>query len=147
MASSSVAWVKTDDYWQDQPGRHSMDLNFSLVGRGYRIERILIIRDDLWPDLQLLPLPELQPWIAEQHERGIVVSAVRESQLESEPDLIRDFGIYGDQAVGEQQLDERCRTQRFSLRFDRQARQVALERWHRLSLYAIPYADLLDRPA
>jgi hypothetical protein len=121
-----------------------MELNFSLIERGYRIERILIIRDDLWPDLQPTPLPEIHPWIAEQHDRGIQISAVRESELESEPDLIRDFGIYGNQAVGEQDLDERCRTQHFILRFDRQTRQIALERWHRLSLYAIRFADLLD---
>ena len=46
----SVSWVKTRDYWQDAPGRQSMRLNFELAGRGLRIERIVILRGDLWPD-------------------------------------------------------------------------------------------------
>lgn len=45
----SVAWVKTKDYWQDQPGRQSMSVNFEACHRGTLIERIIILRDSLWP--------------------------------------------------------------------------------------------------
>ena len=36
------------------------------------------------------------------------------------PDLLADFGIYGDRAVGTQELDEQSRTVRFTLSFDPQ---------------------------
>lgn len=39
----SVSWVKTEDYWQDVPGQQSMRLNYDLINRGVRIERILIL--------------------------------------------------------------------------------------------------------
>lgn len=44
----SVAWVKTADYWQDQPGRQSMRLNFEAIERGVRIERIVILPAAPW---------------------------------------------------------------------------------------------------
>jgi hypothetical protein len=45
----SVAWVKTPDYWQDAPGRQSMQVNFEAVHRGVLIERVIIVADKLWP--------------------------------------------------------------------------------------------------
>ena len=45
----SVAWVKTPDYWQDAPGRQSMQVNFEAVRRGVLIERVIIVCDGLWP--------------------------------------------------------------------------------------------------
>ena len=56
-----------------------MRLNYDLVTRGFRIERILILPDELWPFEERLPSPEIRPWIEEQQERGIRVSLVRES--------------------------------------------------------------------
>jgi hypothetical protein len=141
----SVAWVKTRDYWQDRPGRQSMRLNYVLVRRGLRIERIVILRGDLWPEGEALPAPAIRPWLDEQNDRGIWVSLVRESEIAAEPDLLADFGIYGDRAVGIQELDELSRTQRFILQFDAHSLHLARDRWERLSLYAIPYADLLDQ--
>jgi hypothetical protein len=141
----SAAWVKTKDYWQDPPGRQSMRRNFDLVQRGLRIERIVILRGDLWPADEPLPSPEIRPWIAEQHDRGIWVSLVRESQAAADPGLVGDFAIYGDRATGLQELDEQSRTLRFILSFDTQSVLLARDRWQRLSLYATPYADLLDR--
>jgi hypothetical protein len=143
----SVAWVKTRDYWQDPPGRQSMRLNYAMVRAGLRIERILILGDDLWPDRSRLPAPAIRPWVEEQHRGGITLSLVRQSEIAAEPDLLADFGIYGRRATGVQELDEQVRTVRFYLLFDPRSLQLARDRWERLGLYATPFADLLDGKA
>jgi hypothetical protein len=141
----SVAWVKTKDYWQDQPGRQSMSVNFEAAHRGTLIERIIILRDTLWPRGDLLPSPDIRPWIEEQHSHGLWITLVRESDVASEPDLLADVGIYGDRAVGVQELDERSRTVRFILCFDQPSIRLAQDRWRRLAVYAVPFRDLLDQ--
>ena len=141
----SVAWVKTADYWQDQPGRQSMRLNFEMVKRGLRIDRIVILRDTLWPKGHTLPSAEILRWIEEQNDQGIWVSLVRESELGTEPDLLCDLGVYDERAAGIQELDDRSRTLRFILHFDQPNIRHARERWERLLLYADSYADLVDR--
>jgi hypothetical protein len=141
----SVAWVKTADYWQDQPGRQSMRLNFEMVRRGLRIDRIVILRDTLWPKGHALPSAEILPWIEEQNDQGIWMSLVRESELGTEPDLLCDLGVYDERAAGIQELDDRSRTLRFILHFDQPNIRHARERWDRLLLYADSYADLVDR--
>ncbi len=143
----SVAWVKARDYWQDAPGRQSMRLNVALARRGLRIERIVILRDALWPEGSKLPLPTIRPWIQHQHESGIMVSLVREGDIDGESDLAADFGLYGDRAVGTQEIDEGARTVSFLLEFDEASLRFARDRWDRLSLYALPYSDLVDRSA
>jgi hypothetical protein len=140
----SVAWVKTKEYWQDQPGKQDMRLNFELVKLGLEIERIVILRGDLWPVDEAMPASAIRPWIEEQHERGIKVSVVRESEVGSERDLLSDVGIYGDRATGVEELDEESRPLRFTLFFDKQNIALAKDRWARLSLYATPYADVLN---
>ena len=121
MASyQSVAWVKTRDYWQDRPGRQSMRLNYDLVRRGLRIERIVILRGDLWPEGEPLPSPRRSvpgSTSSTTTASGSRWSASRRSSRE--PDLLADFGIYGDRAIGIQELDEQSRTLRFILHFDR----------------------------
>ena len=109
----SVAWIKTKDYWQDPPGKQSIRLNFDLVQQGLIIDRIVILRGDLWPKGQLLPSPEILPWIEDQFNRGINISVVREYDIYTESDLAGDFAIYGDRATGTQELDEQSRTTRF----------------------------------
>jgi hypothetical protein len=141
----SVAYVRTKDYWQDAPGRQSMKANFDTVLRGIRIERIIILRDAVWPTDSLLPLDDILPWIDDQHNHGIWVVLIREDDLLNEPDLRADFGIYGDRAVGTQELDERSRTVRFTLSFDPSEIRLSNDRWHRLYLFATPYQTLLDR--
>jgi hypothetical protein len=141
----SVAWVRTKEYWQDPPGRQSMRANFTAVRRRVHIERIVILRDDLWPKDHPLPTGDIRAWVEEQHNHGVWVVLVRESDLASEPDLLADVGIYGGRAVGTQELDERCRTVRFTLTFDPQAVRLARDRWDRLYLFATPYRTLLDR--
>jgi hypothetical protein len=122
-----------------------MRLNVTLAQKGLRIERIVILRDALWPEGSRLPLPAIRPWIQQQHESGIVVSLVREGDIAGESDLAADFGLYGDRAVGIQEIDEEARTVSFVLEFDEASIRLARERWGRLSLYASPYADLVDR--
>jgi hypothetical protein len=139
----SVAWVKNRAYWQDQPGRQSMRVNFHVAKRGVQIQRIVILGSALWGPGEILPVPEVRRWIDEQHEHGIQVSLVRESEVGGEADLLCDFGIYGDRATGIQELDQQSRTVRFILLFDKQSIKLGQDRWARLSLYATPYADLV----
>jgi hypothetical protein len=141
----SVAWVKARDYWQDAPGRQSMRLNLALARRGLHIERIVILRDDLWPQGSKLPSPAIRPWIQQQHESGVVVSLIREGDIAGEANLAADFGLYGDRAVGIQELDEEARTVSFVLEFGEASLRLVQAWWDRLSLYALPYADLVDR--
>lgn len=138
----SVAWVRSSDYWNDPPGRQSMMLNYDLVERGFHIERIHVLPDSLWAWEEQEPAPEIRPWLEEQHARRILVRIVRESDLVNEPDLLRDFAIYGDRATGVQHIDERSRTLRYDLTFDRQSITEAIRRWERLSLYATPWSNV-----
>jgi len=140
----SVAWLRNEDYWQDVPGRQSMQLNFDLLQQGVPIERILILCDFFWPFGAERPAADICDWIDEQYFRGMRIGLVRESALESEPELLCDFGIYGNRATGLLELDEQCRTTRFTFDFSPEALRLAEERWKRLALYAIPYENLLD---
>lgn len=141
----SVAWVRTEDYWRDAPGRRSMQLNFERLREGVAIERILILGDFFWPPAALLPSADVSRWIEEQHEGGVQVGLVRESEIEAEPDLLCDLGIYGNRATGWLELDSQCRTTRFTFDFSPEGLRTADQRWKRLSLYAVPFADLLER--
>lgn len=140
----SVAWVRTNDYWNDAPGRQSMRFNYDLIERKFRIERVHILPDELWPFDQKLPTGGILEWLVEQQGRGIVVSLVRESDLANEPDLLRDFAIYGDRAMGIQELDERSQTVRFILSFDQSSIRHALAQWERLTLFSNSFQNLLE---
>ena len=141
----SVAWVRSPDYWQDPPGRQSMQANFTAAHRGVLIERVIILRDDLWPRGDPLPHKSILPWIEEQHNQGLWLTLVRERDLASEPELLGDMGIYGDRAVGLQELDEHSRTVRFTLLFDTQNVHLARDRWERLAFFTISFRELLDK--
>ena len=142
----SVAWVKNAHYWQDEPGRKSMTVNFELQDKELlNIERIAIIADDLWPALDDWPAEPIRLWLHEQHIHGIWVKLVRESALQNEPDLLADIGIYGSRALGTQELDDQCRTVRFVLTFDYAKVMEAEARWNRLSIFAESYCVHLDR--
>jgi hypothetical protein len=146
-AYRSVAWVQTLGYWQDSPGQQSMRVNFDAVARGVSIERMVILPDHLWRARAMLPAPEILPWIEKQHDHGLRVTLVRESEAAREPDLLADVGIYGTWAVGLQELDEHSRTLRFTLHIDPQAVRAAEDRWRRLALYAVPFENLRDQIA
>ena len=62
----SVAWIQSAAYWQDEPGRKSMAVNFELQCSGQvAIERIAIIADELWPPGDVWPAETLRQWIQE----------------------------------------------------------------------------------
>ncbi len=143
----SVALVRHPQYWQDAAGIGSMQLNFLLVDQKIvSIERIVVIADELWPQTQDLPVEELRQWIHEQSVHGIWIRLVRLSDLRNESDLIRDFGIYGQLAVGMQELaEDNLTTLRFTLTFDMQTIRDAEQQWEKLSVYAISYKELLNQ--
>ena len=143
----SVAWLRSEDYWRDAPGRHSMQLNYDLIQLGVRIERTLILNDFFWPPGAALPAKVICQWIEDQYKRGIVIRLVRESEIEDEPELLCDFGIYGRRATGQLELDEQCRAVRFTLDFTPQWVRRFEERWRRLLLFAVTFRDLIDRKA
>lgn len=142
----SVAWVKNQHYWQDEPGRKSMAVNFELhESERLNIERIVIIADTLWPAGEVWPAELVRQWLHQQHARGIWIKFVRQSVLEQEPELLADIGIYGSRALGIQELDEQCRTVRFTLIFEFGKVAEAEDRWNRLAVYAESFASYLDR--
>jgi hypothetical protein len=141
----SVAWVRTPRYWQDEPGKRSMRANFEAAHRGVQVERIIILRDELWPHEQPLPTAAILPWIEEQHNHGLWILLGRESDLSREADLLVDMGIYGDRAVGIQELDESGRTLRFTLDLDPEALKAADARWQRLLLFVRSFRSMLDQ--
>lgn len=143
----SVAWLRSEVYWRNAPGRHSMRLNYDLIQLGMRVERTLILHDAFWPLGAALPAKAISDWIEEQYKHGIVVRLVRESEIADEPELLCDFGIYGDRATGLLELDEQCETANFTLDFDASSVRVFQERWRRLLLFAVSFRELLDQRA
>ena len=143
----SVAIVRHPQYWQDAAGLGSMQLNFQLIDQQIvNIERIVVIADELWPKNQDLPVEELRQWIHEQFVHGIWIRLARLSDLRNEPDLIRDIGIYGQVAVGTQELaEDNLTTLRFTLTFDLNAIREAERQWEKLGVYATAYKELLDQ--
>ena len=143
----SVAIVRHPRYWQDAAGIGSMQLNFQLIDlQIVNIERIAIISDELWPRQEELPVEEVRQWVHEQSTHGIWMRLTRLSDLRNEPDLIRDFGIYGQLAVGTQELSvDHLTTLRFTLNFDVKAIGDSRQLWEKLGVYAIPYKELLDQ--
>lgn len=143
----SVAVVRNPKYWQDAAGSGSMQFNFQLIDdQVITIERIVVIADHLWPKDQELPDDELRQWIHEQSVHGIWMKLVRISDLQKEPELVRDMGIYGQLAVETQQLaDDNLRTQRFILNFDLNEVRDAERLWEKLGVYSAAYKDLLDQ--
>jgi len=142
----SVAYIENAHYWQDGPGQQSTRLNLELHDqRVVSIERIAIIADHLWSESSLFPVDPLHSWLDEQHRHGIWIRLVRESEVGNDSDLLCDFGIYGNRAVGVQSADPAGRTIRFVLSFDFDKLRRAEAQWSRLAVYAISYQELLDQ--
>lgn len=142
----SVAYIESAHYWQDGPGQQSTHLNLELQDACVvNIERIAIIADHLWQDDALFPVDPIHSWLDEQHRHGIRVRVLRESDVGTDTDLLNDFGIYGNRAVGMQLVDPTGRTIRFVLSFDFEKLRQAESHWSRLSVFSISYAELLDR--
>ncbi|MHC4879848.1 MAG: hypothetical protein ACYTGL_25630 [Planctomycetota bacterium] len=142
----SVSWVRSEDYWQDGPGRQSVKLNAELQsGQRVTVERIVILADSLWPSDREPPAERIRQWFHEQHSDGIWIGLVRESALTKERDLLQDIGIYGSRAIGTQEFDENSQPVRFTIQFDFSEITAAEDRWKRLSVYATSYQDFLDQ--
>jgi hypothetical protein len=67
--------------------------------------------------------------------------------LVAEPDLMCDFGLYGNRACGLLELDGQCQTVRFTLDFSSQSLETYRERWRRLLLFSQSFESLLDSRA
>jgi len=142
----SVSVIRAGGYWQDEPGRQSIQTNFDLLDAGtLNIERIAIIADDLWPAEQRFPTEPIRAWIEQQHLHGLWISLVRQSQVRSDPELSVDMGIYGSRAVGIQETDDAGQTLRYSLQFGVDHVEAAEQKWERLRVYATSYRSLLDQ--
>lgn len=137
----SVALIKSDDYWRDEPGKASLDFNYRLLDHGFNVQRIFIVDPFFWPPSANTPTKEIFDWIMSQHHRGIITSLVRLTDLEVEPDLICDMGIYGNDAVGKQITDFDGKTVQFKLHFDPARIKEAEDLWNRIQLYAIQLDD------
>jgi hypothetical protein len=138
----SVALVRTEDYWCGTPGERSIRFNALSVDYGFYVHRILIVDDFLWPPKATIPSKQLYNWMLSQFSKGIQIELVRMSELTSESDLLVDFGIYGDTAVGYQVTDDLGQTVRYEMLFGAPQVQVAEDRWKRLSLYAHPLESI-----
>ena len=124
-----------------------MQLNYDLIQLGLPIERAVILNDFFWPPAAAIPAKDVCKWLEDQHKHGVVIQMVRESEIEDETELMCDFGIYGERAVGVLDLDEHCRTLRYTLDFDPRSVQLFRERWRRLSLFTESFREVLDRAA
>ena len=142
----SVALIRSDDYWRDAPGESSLQFNYELVAHGFHIHRVFIIDEFFWPRASRTPSKQLFNWILEQYHRGIEVSLIRLTELDDDPALVCDIGIYGQKAAGQQQTDFEGKTTRFELCFEESAVQQAEQRWQQLMVYARPLSQLLDEP-
>lgn len=132
----SIAWVKSEAYWQDEAGRSSIEFNYELISRGKEIERIFILRDNV------LKSSKIKKWIREQRDNGIKVLIAKESSIPSEEDLLYDLGIYGNRAVGYQHIDDNCRTIKFELYFDKSQIERAKEIFERLKLHTLKTSEV-----
>ncbi|MBX3438998.1 MAG: hypothetical protein KF861_16020 [Planctomycetaceae bacterium] len=141
----SVALIEHEDYWRDQPGLASLEFNYDLVQFGWHVHRRFILDDYFWPPRAAHPATEVLGPIQEQATRGIDISLLRKSQLESEPHLNCDFGIYGERAAGYQNVDDQGRTTRYLVRFGKSAVDAAEELWRQLDLYAVSLDFVLDQ--
>ena len=142
----SVSLIRSADYWQDEPGKRSIELNYQLQDeKRLNIERIAIISDSIWPDSSDRPISPIFEWLLDQYSNGIWTELVRENSVVDEPDLLVDCGRYSDLAVGFQILDSKSRTSKFTLSFNSDDIEAAKQRWQRLNLYSISLKQILDQ--
>lgn len=133
----SVAWVRSENYWQDQPGHQSLRLNCELAERGVRVTRIIILRASERIERSGEFPATILTWMEVQNRAGIKLMYVDENALLQEKDLLADYGIYGDVAVGILDTDDTSsRTLQFRLSFDAMDLAIHREKWERLLLYA-----------
>ena len=141
----SVAWVKTSDYGQDPLSQLRLQIDFDAVRRRVMLHRVVIVADQLWPLSDLHPQESLRTWVECQHDHGIWVGLVRESQIAHVSDLLSEFGIFGDRALAVREHNDEQLSIPYVLSFDAVQIQKAKARWKRMKTYAISYMTLLDQ--
>jgi hypothetical protein len=139
----SVALVRQPEYWCDDAGESSLLENLRLIHKGKSIERIAILGDSVWGAGTPLMDTDIGKWLKRQADGSIRVYIVRDSALGADPDLRTDFGIYGEDAIGVQELDENARTRKFTFYFNDTARHLAEQRWKRLLAYSRPLDEFI----
>ena len=133
----SVAWVRSDNYWQDQPGLQSLRINCELAARGINVTRIIVHRRREPTECSRWAPSRITAWMKMQLKAGIRLLYIDEQVLLHEKDLLADFGIYGSIAVGILDADDTSsRTLQFRLSFDPMDLEIHREKWERLLLYA-----------
>jgi hypothetical protein len=133
----SAAWIRDESYWQDSPGQQSIQTNYQALALGLRINRIFIVAPHLMVPGIDRPVESIWLWMREQATYGITVRWLPEVELAGEVlPLVSDFGIYGSIATGEHEMDERCRTLRFTLSFDPRDIELARQQWERIELFS-----------
>jgi len=140
----SVAYIKQPEYWRDDAGEVSLQENLRLIHKGRTIERIAILSEAVWPAQTTLPETEVGRWLKRQSDGSIRIFVVRDSSLASAPDLRVDFGIYGEDAVGIQEVDDLARTRKFTFFFDATEKRLAEQRWKRLLAYSRPLEEFIE---
>jgi hypothetical protein len=119
----SVALVKSENYWQDNPGKSAIDFNKELAKRK-KIKRIFILWDSVWTS------DKIKQWIKSQKESGIEIAVIPKTELLSEENLLYDLGIYGNVAVGYQYFDSDCKTKKFEFHFNTAKYNSTLKRFY-----------------
>ena len=62
----SISLIESPDYWQDEPGKRSIALNYQLQDeKKLKIERIAIIDDSLWPAHHDRPQEDVFDWLVD----------------------------------------------------------------------------------
>ena len=102
----SLAWVRTPRYWQDEPGKRSMRVNSRRCSAASSWNASFFCATSCGransPCQRRISCSGSRSSI----NHGVWISLGRESDLGREADLLVDMGIYGDRAVGVQELDE-----------------------------------------
>ena len=139
----SVALIRSEGYWQDKPAQESLKLNYRLMDHGFSVQRIFIVDDFFWAPTSTRPVANIYDWMFKQYLKNIQVAVLRLSDLKNEQSLAVDFGIYGDEAVGQQETDFDGKTVKFEIDFNTTAVAAAESRWRQLLLYATCFETIL----
>ncbi len=115
----SVAWVKSDKYWQDPAGKRLHRWNYELASSGRKnISRIFILSPNV------MNSEGVKEMIRAHDQNNITIMIAKENEL---PALLRfDIGIYQRRAVGYLDSDAENRTQKFQVHFS-QLKVIAAE--------------------
>lgn len=132
----SIAWVKSERYWSDGPGRRGTDLNLTLAKQGKAIERIFILRPSIFNN------DTIKQWIKKQNDGGIRVWLVKEERLPPVEDLRHDLGIYGTRATGYQYMNDNCDAERYEMYFNDVQMGKALRTFRGLKIYAMDDSEV-----